>query len=193
MREPDSTCVMIQPGFLDPETSRDLIELAHDGSVPHRLDRLALVLVLLDQGMSGGDVAKVLFLDYGTIRAWYRPYQEDGFDELVSFGYDGSACETPEDQLKAWITETLPRTTGEVGAWVEKEFGASPMTAGLGWSRCCTGQTRDGASQTGSGVEQTGPAEAGRVHPSVRICSSVANTTEQPRNASTLLPRLEPR
>jgi hypothetical protein len=34
---------------------------------------------------------------------------------LVSFGYDGGTCrlsETQQDRLKAWITETLPRTTG---------------------------------------------------------------------------------
>jgi hypothetical protein len=54
---------MIQPGFLDPESRRDLIELARDGSVPHRLARRANALVLLDQGMSCGAVAKVLFLD----------------------------------------------------------------------------------------------------------------------------------
>src|SRR6195952_3926046 len=117
---------MIRAGFLDPESRRDLIELARDGSVPHRLARPANALVLLDQGMSCGAVAKVLFLDDDTIRTWYRLYQEDGFDGLVSFGYDGSACrlsDTQQDQLKAWITETLPRTTAEVGAWVEKEFG----------------------------------------------------------------------
>ena len=68
---------------------------------------------------------RVLFLDDDTIRTWYRLYQQDGFDGLVSFGYDGSACrlsETQQDELKAWITETLPRTTGAVGAWIEKEF-----------------------------------------------------------------------
>ena len=76
--------------------------------------------------MSCGDVARVLFLDDDTIRTWYRLYQQDGFDGLVSFGYDASACrlsQTQQDQLKAWITETLPRTTRAVGAWVEKEFG----------------------------------------------------------------------
>ena len=127
-RGPDSTFAMIQPGFLDPESRRDLIELARDGSVPHRLARRANALVLLDQGMSCSDVAKVLFLDDDTIRTWYRLYQEDGFDGLVSFGYDGSACrlsDEQQDQLKAWITETLPRTTGAVGAWVEKQFGIS--------------------------------------------------------------------
>ena len=59
---------MIQPGFLDPESRRDLIELARDGSIPHRLARRANALVLLDQGMSCSDVAKVLFLDDDTIR-----------------------------------------------------------------------------------------------------------------------------
>jgi transposase len=116
---------MVKPGFLDPESRRDLIELARDGSVPHRLARRANALVLLDQGMSCGDVARVLFLDDDTIRTWYRLFQQDGFDGLVSFGYDGSACrlsETQQDQLKAWITETLPRTTGAVGAWIETEF-----------------------------------------------------------------------
>jgi hypothetical protein len=60
--------------------------------------------------MRCGDVAKVLFLNDDTIRTWYRLYQEDGFDGLVSFGYDGSVCRLSEmlqDQLKAWITETL--------------------------------------------------------------------------------------
>src|SRR6195952_1312224 len=117
---------MIRAGFLDPESRRDLIELARDGSIPHRLARRANALVLLDQGMSCGNVAKVLFLDDDTIRTWYRLYQQDGFDGLVSFGYDGSACrlsETQQDQLKAWITETLPRTTSAVGAWIEKKSG----------------------------------------------------------------------
>src|SRR6202046_2381188 len=102
---------MIRAGFLDPESRRDLIELARDGSAAHRLARRANALLLLDQGMSCGEVAKVLFLDDDTIRSWYRLYQEDGFDGLATFGYDGSACRLSDDQqdkLKAWITETLP-------------------------------------------------------------------------------------
>ena len=31
--------------------------------------------------------------------------------------------EEQEDKLKAWISDTLPRTTREVGAWIEKEYG----------------------------------------------------------------------
>jgi transposase len=117
---------MIKAGFLDAQSRRDLIELARDGSVAHRLARRANALVLLDQGMSCSAVARVLFLDDDTIRTWHRLYQDDGFDGLVSFGYDGRACrlsDPQQDQLKAWITETLPHTTGAVGAWIERQFG----------------------------------------------------------------------
>ncbi len=49
---------MIRAGFLDPESRKDLTELARDGSAAHRLARRANALVLLDDGMSCGDVAK---------------------------------------------------------------------------------------------------------------------------------------
>src|ERR1035438_5000059 len=73
---------MIRPGFLDSESRRDLIKLARDGSVAHRLARRANALVLLDDGMSCASVAKVLFLDNDTIRTWYQLYQEDGIEGL---------------------------------------------------------------------------------------------------------------
>jgi transposase len=117
---------MIRPGFLDSESRRDLTELARDGSNPHRLARRANALVLLDDGMSCEAVAKVLLLDDDTVRTWYTLYQEDGIDGLVNFGYEGSACRLNAEQqekLKAWITETLPRSTREVGAWIETQFG----------------------------------------------------------------------
>src|ERR1700722_8290968 len=51
---------------------------------------------------------------------------EDGIEGLASFGYEGGACRLTGEQrelLKAWITEMLPRTTREVGAWIAREFG----------------------------------------------------------------------
>jgi len=117
---------MIRPGFLDRESRQDLIELARDGSAAHRLARRANALVLLDDGMSCEAIAKVLLLDDDTIRTWHRLYEEDGIEGLTSFGYEGSACRlsgAQQDQLKAWIAATLPRTTREIGAWIEKECG----------------------------------------------------------------------
>lgn len=117
---------MIRPGFLDSESRRDLIDLARDGSIPHRLARRANALVLLDDGMTCAAVAKVLFLDDDTIRTWHRLYQEDGIDGLAGFGHEGGICRLTaeqQDRLKAWIGDTLPRTTREVGAWIARECG----------------------------------------------------------------------
>ena len=117
---------MIRPGFLTPQSRKELIELAQDGSAAHRLARRANALVLLDDGMSCEAVAKVLLLDDDTVRTWYRLYKEEGLKGLASFRHEGGACwlsEEQQEKLKAWITETLPRTTREVGAWIEKQFG----------------------------------------------------------------------
>jgi len=124
--ELDSTGPMIRPGFLDSVSRQDLIDLARDGSAAHRLARRANALVLLDQGMSCEAIAAVLLLDDDTVRTWHRLYEEDGIEGLVSFGDEGSACrlsDEQQDRLKAWITEALPRTTREVGAWIEAECG----------------------------------------------------------------------
>ncbi len=117
---------MIRRGFLDSESRKDLTELARDGLAAHRLARRANALVLLDDGMTCEAIAKVLLLDDDTVRSWYRLYEEDGIEGLASFGYEGGACrlnDEQQDKLKAWIAETLPRTTREVGAWIEKECG----------------------------------------------------------------------
>ena len=125
-RDPDSTERMIRPGFLDIESRQNLIELARDGSAAHRLARRANALVLLDDGMSCEAIAKVLLLDDDTIRTWYRLYEGDGIEGLTNFSYEGSACQLSGEQqekLKAWVATALPRTTRQVGAWIENEFG----------------------------------------------------------------------
>jgi len=119
---------MIRPGFLSAKEREELIALARDGSAAHRLARRANALALLDDGMSCEAIAKVLFLDDDTIRTWYRLYEEDGIEGLSGFAYQGSACHLTGDQqeqLKAWVAETLPRTTREIGAWIENQFGVS--------------------------------------------------------------------
>ena len=116
---------MIRAGFLDAEAKRDLIELARDGSVEHRLGRRANALLLLNNGMSCAAVAKVLFIDDDTVRTWHRLYEEDGIEGLAGFGHEGSSCRLnleQQDKLKAWIGETLPRSTRQIGAYIEKEF-----------------------------------------------------------------------
>ena len=112
---------MIRAGFLDPESRKDLVDLARDGSVAHRLARRANALLLLDGGMSCEAAARVLFIDDDTVRGWYQQYQADGIEGLASFGHEGGSCRLSieqQDRLKAWVAATLPRTTREVGAWI---------------------------------------------------------------------------
>ena len=102
---------MIRPGFLDLESRRDLIELARDGSVAHRLARRANALVLRDDGMTCATVAKVLFLDNDTVRTWQQLYQKGGIEGLAGFGHEGGICRLTseqQDKPKAWIAETYP-------------------------------------------------------------------------------------
>jgi len=117
---------MIRAGFLSTADRAELIELARNGLVEHRLARRANALLLLDRGMSCSDIGAVLFLDDDTVRTWFRLYREDRIEGLAGFGYEGSACQLSVEQrqrLKSWIAETLPHTTRHVGAWIEQEFG----------------------------------------------------------------------
>ena len=122
---------MICGGFLDPESCKDLIELARDGSAAHRLGRRANAVLLLDDGMTCEATARVLFVDDDTVRTWYQDYQENGIEGLANFGHEGGVCRLTaeqQDTLKAWIAATLPRTTREVGAWIAHEYGIEYQT-----------------------------------------------------------------
>jgi hypothetical protein len=68
----DSVPSMIRPHFLDPESRRDLIELARDGSAAHRLARRANALVLLDDGMRAAPVRAEYRADWRITRLCRR-------------------------------------------------------------------------------------------------------------------------
>ncbi len=116
---------MIRAHFLSPEDRADLIALARDGSAAHRLARRANALVLLDDGWSCKNVAGALLLDDDTIRGWHGLFASEGLEGLARFAAGGSAGQLSGEQqekLKAWVAAALPRTTRQVGAWIEKEF-----------------------------------------------------------------------
>ena len=116
---------MVRAGFLSTTERAELIELARDGLVEHRLARRGNALVLLDRRMSCSQVGAVLLLDDDTVRTWFRLYREDGIEGLAGFGYEGGSCHlSPEqrERLRSWVAEMPPRTTRHVGAWIEREF-----------------------------------------------------------------------
>ncbi len=122
----DSDWLMIRGGFLGEEDRKKLIALARDGSTASRVTRRANALVLLDAGWSCREVADALLLDDDTIRGWRKLFEQRGIEGLTSFDVGGSVgflSVVQEDDLKTWVASTLPRTTRQVGAWIEKEFG----------------------------------------------------------------------
>src|SRR5271167_4372481 len=76
---------MIRPGFLLGDERSALMARARDGSVTHRLARRANALVLLDDGLSCEQVARVLLLDDDTIRRWHGAFAEGGRKALMRF------------------------------------------------------------------------------------------------------------
>ena len=123
---PDSDALMIRSGFLSKEDRDALLALARDNLSAGRVTRRANALVLLDDGMSCEEVARVLLFDDDTIRDWYRLFELGGLEGLTCFDVGGSSSLLSTEQalaLKAWVTSTLPRSTRHVGAWIKKEFG----------------------------------------------------------------------
>jgi transposase len=117
---------MIRGGFLSEEDRKALIALARDGSRVCRVTRRANALVLLDDGMSCQEVARVLLFDDDTIRGWHALFEQSGIEGLTAFDVGGSSGLMNAEQgeaLKAWANATLPRSTRHVGAWIAKEFG----------------------------------------------------------------------
>jgi transposase len=81
--------------------------------------------VLLDAGWNCQEVAGALLLDDDTIRTWHNLFVSDGIEGLARFETGGSACQMNDAQLeeiKAWVTATLPRSTRQIGAFIEKRF-----------------------------------------------------------------------
>src|ERR1017187_5391837 len=117
---------MIRGGFLSEEDRKALIALARDGSRVCRVTRRANALVLLDDGMSCQEVARVLLFDDDTIRGWHALFEQSGLEGLTAFDVGGSSGLMNAEQaeaLKAWANATLPRSARHVGAWIAKEFG----------------------------------------------------------------------
>ena len=117
---------MIRGRFLSEDDRNKLIALARDGSAVSRVTRRANALVLLDDRWSAQEVAAALLLNDDTIRGWFKLFEQRGIEGITSFDMGGSASflsAGQEDALKVFVSATLPRSTRQVGAWIEKEFG----------------------------------------------------------------------
>jgi transposase len=117
---------MIRRGFLSTAERKELISLARDGLAEHRLARRANAILLLDDGWSCERVAKALYLNDDTVRSWRKLYEERGIAGLEQFEAGGSSSRLSAEQekeLKDYVAQTLPRSTREIGAFIQRKFG----------------------------------------------------------------------
>jgi len=114
-------CLVIRGGFLSEEDRKALVASTRDNLAAGRRTRRANALVLLDDGMSCQEVAKVLLFDDDTIRSWRDLFEQGGVEGLTRFDVGGSSSEMSAEQAevsRASTASTLPRSTRQVGAWV---------------------------------------------------------------------------
>src|SRR5665213_1479822 len=156
---------MIRGGFLTAKERADLTALARSGLAEHRVARRANAVLLLDKGWSCQRVAEALLLDDDTVREWRDLFGASGVQGLSRFEVGGGASflsAAQEAQLKAWIVETLPRTTR--GGWglypagvrrrIRKPLGSDQTAASVG----------PGISKAGSHRSQPRREQAKDVH-----------------------------
>ena len=125
---------MLESGFLDDKERADCLRVVKDGREEQRFSRRANALLLLDDGMKYEQVAKVLYIDDSTVRAWRRAYEEAGVGSIYAFYLEGGASSLSKvhiDELRAWVTETLPESTAEAGKFILDRFGVEYGKSGL--------------------------------------------------------------
>ena len=91
----------------------------------HGVARRANAILLLDDGMSCVQIAKVLYIDDDTVRTWHKQYMLSGFDGLATFDWKGGKSyltQAQEIELTDYLSQNLHRTTNEICAHIRKTY-----------------------------------------------------------------------
>ena len=73
---------MIRPNFLTTADRLELLSCVKRQREDHGVARRANALLLLDDGMSCSQIAKVLFLDDDTVRSWHKQYLAEDWEAV---------------------------------------------------------------------------------------------------------------
>ena len=115
-------------GQLVPPEDRAYLLLMMRRQTPSPVHRRMNALLLLDDGLTAEQVAKVLYIDAETVREHRRRYQASGVAGLERLHYEGAASDLNEEQLAALGAELdahLYMTAAAVCAFVQRTYGGS--------------------------------------------------------------------
>lgn len=125
---------MIRGGFLSGDERAYLEALVRRPTVKHGVARRANALLLLDDGLSCEQVARVLYVDDDTVRGWHERFRSAGATALAAFGWKGGKSKlTPaeEAELTETLTERLFPSTAAVIAHIERRYGVAYSKPGV--------------------------------------------------------------
>jgi transposase len=124
---------MIRAGFLTPSERRELVACVRSQRKDHGTGRRANAVLLLDDGESCVQIARLLYLDDDTIRGWYKTYREVCWDALSTDGWKGGQSRVmpaQETELCAWLDERFCRSTVEIRAHIAAQNGVDYSHSG---------------------------------------------------------------
>lgn len=107
---------------------RDELILIHQNTYERRAADRIKSIILLDQGYTKEEVARILLLDRNTIRNFAKRYLEHGPEALMEDGYSGSEgylSKAQQQELIKELNRTLYSTAKEIGAYIRRTFGVT--------------------------------------------------------------------
>ena len=116
---------MIRLNFLSPDDRRELLACVKRQREDHGIARRANALLLLDDGMSCVQIARVLFLDDDTVRGWHKQYLAEGWDAVTYDGWKGGQSRmtvVQEAALCMWLEGRFCRSTVEIRVHIAAQF-----------------------------------------------------------------------
>ena len=119
--------------FLTTDQKSILQEAHHSSRFRKSADRIKAIL-LLDEGFSYQQIAKILLLDGMTIRRYEKEYQESGIDGLLECHYPGSVgllTKQEEEKLRTYLKENIYQTVKSVVAYVYDTYGKNYSIEGM--------------------------------------------------------------
>ena len=125
---------MIRSGFLTFCDRVSLEKIVRRSSERHGAARRANAVLLLDDGLSCAQIAKVLYLDDDTVRGWHELWMTGGEKALASFDFKGAQrrlSSAQENMLVCDLGARLFSTSSAVRAHILARFGIEFSRSGL--------------------------------------------------------------
>ena len=106
------------------------LRLERDKRICYRIH----TILLLDEGMTYNQVARLLFLGEGTVRRYYTTFVQQEREDFLTIDYSGKSSKLTkdqQDQLSHFVETNHPTSCLMIIAYIEKEFGKKYTPSGV--------------------------------------------------------------